>query len=252
MKLTMPVNANNIKRSLLDAAPLRHGISLALTIGFNAGIVVLLVTWAGRHHADARPAVLATPLSVVEPEPETIEPTEPEMPAETPAMEAPPEPMLPALPQPTVAMPALPFDVPAPVEPALHSMMDVPAYEAQSAVPLVLPPARLATGTPGGSVIRKPAKPATTRGPMLMSKPDLSDYYPKRALARGVTGKTQIRLTVDAAGRVTNVQVVASQPAGVFEHAAGRVGRTLSFRPAVREGKNVPAVVFLNLVWNVE
>lgn len=252
METTMPANANNIKRSLLDAAPLRHGISLALTIGFNAGIVVLLVTWAGRHHADARPAILATPLSVVEPDPEPIEPAEPEMPAETPAMETPPEPMLPALPQPVIAMPSLPFDVPAPIEPSLHSMMDVPAYEAQSVAPLVLQPATIAVGTPGGSVIRKPAKPTPTSGPMLMSRPDLSNYYPKRALARGVTGKTQIRLTIDSAGRVTNVQVVSSEPAGIFEHAAGRVGRTLSFRPAMREGKSVPAVVFLNLVWNVE
>ncbi len=248
----MPANANNIKRSLLDAVPLRHGISLALTLGLNAGIVLLLVSWADRHHSDVRQTVRAIPLSVVEPEPEPIEPTEPEMPAETPVMEVPPEPMLPALPQPMIAMPTLPFDVPAPIEPSLHSMMDVPAFEAESAAPLVLQPATISTGTPGGSTIQKPAKPTPTRRPMLMSRPDLSDYYPRRALARGVTGKTQIRLTIDALGRVTNVQVVTSQPAGIFEHAAGRVGRTLSFRPAMREGKSVPAVVFLNLVWNVE
>jgi len=248
----MPAETNNTKTSPLDAAPLRHAISVALTLGLNAGIVLLLVTWAGRHHSDAGPAVRATPLSVVEPEPEPLEPITPEMSPETPAMEVPPEPMLPAVPQPVISMPTLSFDAPAPIEPALHSRMDMPAFEAESEAPLVVQAATLSAGAPGGSTLQARAKSIPARGPMLMSQPDLSAYYPRRALARGVTGKTQIRLIVDDVGRVTNVQVVTSHPAGVFEHAAGRVGRALSFRPAMREGKAISAVVFLNLVWKVE
>ena len=101
-------------------------------------------------------------------------------------------------------------------------------------------------------MVQRPARPGLRHGPMLLSRPGLSDYYPRRALARGIAGKTYIRITIDAAGQVTDVQVITSQPAGVFEHAAGRVGRALNFRPARRAGKPIPAVVFLNLVWRVE
>ncbi len=248
----MPANTNKVKGSLLDAAQLRHGISLAVALGLNAAIVLLLVTWAGRRRADARPTVRAIALSVVQTEPDRIQPSSPEAPAEAAVIESPPEPMLPPLPQPAVSLPTLLFDAPTPLEMALHPAIDVPAYETETTAPIIPQPAKLATGPPGGSMPQKLARPAAAHGPMLMSRPDLSDYYPRRALARGVTGTTKIHLTIDADGRVTNVQVVTSKPAGVFEHAAGRVGRALSFRPAMREGKAVSSVVFLNLVWKVE
>jgi protein TonB len=69
---------------------------------------------------------------------------------------------------------------------------------------------------------------------------------------RGTTGSSRIALTVDAGGRVTAVEVLDSEPAGVFEQAARRLGRALSFRPALREGRPVAARVTLRLVWRLE
>jgi len=248
----MPANTNNAKGSLLDAAPLRHGVSAAVALGLNAAVVLLLVTWAGRRRADTRPAVRAVALSVLPAQADRVQPTSPEAPAEAAVVEPPPAPMLPPLPQPAVSLPTLSLDAPTPLEIALHPALDLPAYETESISPIIIQPARPSPGPAAPPRLHKPAGSGPDRGPMLLSRPDLSDYYPRRALARGVTGRTRLRLTVDAIGRVTDVQVVASQPAGVFEHAAGRVGRVLHFRPAVRAGRNVPAVVSLSLVWKVE
>jgi len=87
---------------------------------------------------------------------------------------------------------------------------------------------------------------------VLLRPPDLAEYYPRRARMRGTTGSTRLRLTVDADGRVADVEVLDATPTGVFEHAARRVGRSLSFRPALRNGRPVPARVTLRLVWRLE
>ena len=69
---------------------------------------------------------------------------------------------------------------------------------------------------------------------------------------RGTTGRTAIRIIIDADGKVTSVETLSSSPRGVFENAARRVGMSLRFHPALRNGRPVGARVSLNIVWNLE
>jgi len=236
--------------------PLRHAGAVVVALAVNLALVAFLVTWLERSEAARPSATLAVPLEV-----RAVEPEEMEM-AEGPAVErtvpAPPAPRQPPLPEPEtleVTAPDLSMPAPAPLaletaEVATASSLAVPAYE--GVAPLAPPPAPPQPAGGGGEEKGEPAVVRPSRGPVLMRPPDLSAYYPRQARMRGTTGATRVRLTVGADGRVTNVEVLASRPAGVFEHAARRVGRSLSFRPALREGKAVPARVTLRLVWRLE
>lgn len=61
-------------------------------------------------------------------------------------------------------------------------------------------------------------------------------HYPKAARARGTTGRVVLQLLVDERGRVTEVRVVESDPAGVFDDAAAAAARGWLFEPG-REGQ---------------
>jgi len=244
--------ANNATGGIRRAVPLRHAAGLIATVAFNGALIFALIAWSGRNRPRPRAVVRAVPLNVVPAEPPPVElalPDAPAPPAPTPPM---PAPALPALPAPTLPAVAPALPAPTPIELAVEAALPVPVYAAEFApaapAPAIAPVPRPATAPPATTL----GKPSDTHGPMLVSRPSLSDYYPRRALLRGVTGRTTVRLQIDSAGAVTSVAVVASQPAGVFEHAAGRVGRVLRFRPAERQGKNVPAVVTLDIVWRVE
>jgi protein TonB len=248
----MPEKQDNAGRSLLDAAAVRHAVGVAVTLVLNVAVIVLLATWAGRRRPEGRPSVRAIPLSVVRTEPEAAELNAPRPSVEPVVLQPEPAPALPPLPRPALAAPTALLDTPAPMQMALPQRTDVPPYAARAAAPVAARPVPLPGRAPARPGVPRPGRPSGTRGPVLLGRPNLADYYPRRALRRGTAGQTRIRLTIDAAGRVTDVQVVTSRPPGVFEHAAGRVGRVLPFRPALRAGRPVAAVVSLNLVWKVE
>jgi protein TonB len=245
---------DELKRRSPARHGLRHAGAIVLALALNLALVVFMVTWLERSEAARPSAAFAVPLEV-----RRIEPEEMEL-AEGPAVEeaapSPPVPRQPPLPEPEVlevTAPDLSMPEPAPLaletaDVATASSLAVPAYEglAEPAPPASPPP----TGGEAGE--GEPVAVRPSRGPVLIRPPDLSEYYPRRARMRGTTGSTRVRLTVDSDGRVTAVEVLASTPAGVFEHAAQRVGRSLSFRPALRRGEPVPARVTLRLVWRLE
>ncbi|MFO8014402.1 MAG: energy transducer TonB [Phycisphaerae bacterium] len=239
-------------------SPVRHGLrhagAVVLAIALNLALVVFMVTWLERSEAARPSAALAVPLEV-----RPIEPEEMELAEGPPVDEAVPSPPVPRppLPEPEVlevTAPDLTMPQPAPLaletaDVATASSLAVPAYEGPAE-----PSAPPAPPQPAGGEAEEgePAAVRPSRGPVLIRPPDLSAYYPRRARMRGTTGATRVRLTVDSDGRVTAVEVLESSPAGVFEHAARRVGRSLSFRPALREGRPVPARATLRLVWRLE
>jgi len=231
---------------------LRHGASLGAALVLNAALAFFLVAWTGRSGRTAQTPVRTVPVTVVDAEVEPAEIVEQAPAAEPlppPPLAAPP---LPALPQPETPAPPLPLDAPLPLELAVRHSTDVPLYVAEVIQPT---PAVPVAPRPRPTVRRAAPRAdrlAATRGPVLIRPPSLSDYYPRRALLRGITGRTTIRLTIDEAGRVTAIEVLGGEPPGVFEHAARRVGRALHFRPALRGGRAVGATATMNLVWKVE
>jgi len=231
----------------------RQALAATVTVAVNGAVVLMLSTWAGgQRPVDLRP-VPSMPLNVMDVEPEDVPIAEAELSEDTP--ESPPvpsEPLLPAPPMP--AAPAMPrLELPALTQggavqiPVVAS--DLPDYDFEPVAPVVVAPAPRIAPPPKPAA---PPKAVPSRGPVLLQPPDLSAYYPRRARMRGITGKTTIRIRIGADGRVEDVNVVNSIPEGTFETAATRVGRSLRFRPATRDGRSVPVTVSLNLVWTLE
>lgn len=163
-------------------------------------------------------------------------------------------PVLPPLYPPALATPVPPAEAPPLPTLAVAPRTNVPDYaaEAVAAMPASALPAPVVMPSTPAAASPAAGPPSDSRGPTLLGQPSLADYYPRRALLRGITGRTRLRLALDAQGRVRDVLVLTSEPEGVFDHAARRVGRVLRFRPAVREGRCVPAVACLSIVWKVE
>ncbi|UNK58082.1 TonB family protein [Pseudoxanthomonas daejeonensis] len=67
--------------------------------------------------------------------------------------------------------------------------------------------------------------------------------YPEDAARAYINGKVLLRVAVDAEGRVTDVQVEESTPAGVFDAAAIEAARQWTFEPALQGGKPVAGQV---------
>jgi len=231
---------------------LRHSTAATVAVAVNVGLVALLATWRAGNGGAAVVPVRTVPLRVVEPEPleSRLEP------AERAVSPAPPPP--PAAPLAEPLSPKIPVDRadidPAALAPLPLGEFDVAAVPAFTALtPAVTPTGTGPAGPPspaGGGT--KPAGARASRGPTMIKPPDLSDYYPRRALRRGTTGRTTVRLTIDSRGRVEAVRVIASTPPGVFETAAGRAARSLLFLPARRDGRPVRTSVTLNLIWKLD
>lgn len=66
--------------------------------------------------------------------------------------------------------------------------------------------------------------------------------YPPQARAAGVSGTVALELSVDAAGKVTDVKVTRSAGFG-FDESAVAAARGLEFRPATHDGEPVAATV---------
>jgi len=63
--------------------------------------------------------------------------------------------------------------------------------------------------------------------------------YPKNAKKKGIKGYVVLSILIDKQGRVDQVQVLESNPAGVFDEAALHGIKTWRFEPAKYEGKKV-------------
>ncbi|MEN1956864.1 TonB family protein [Luteimonas changyuni] len=134
------------------------------------------------------------------------------------APDAPPPP-----PQPAIAQaPAPPVAPPAPpAPPAASRPADAPSPPAPPA------PARPAAASP-------PPPPPPPAAPA-MPPP----RYPADAVAAGQGGRVVLKLLVDTGGRVKDVVVEQSEPAGVFDAATVEAARTWVLQPALEDGKPV-------------
>lgn len=214
----------------------RHCAAVALALCVNLALVAVLASRGGRA-ARMLPRQLETvPLEIV---PAGGRPRRAVRPPRAPVHEQAQRSQTPAPPAPpAIAMPRL---EPAPA--GLDSMgIGLPPYDPGA------DPAGVAL--PDVPVAKDGA--ALSEAAALIQPPDLSLYYPYRARLRGITGTTRLRLQVGADGRVGAVEVLSSAPAGVFEAAAGRVGRSLRFRPALKRGEAAASSVELSLVWRLE
>ncbi|MHC4201606.1 MAG: energy transducer TonB [Planctomycetota bacterium] len=71
----------------------------------------------------------------------------------------------------------------------------------------------------------------------------MKPLYPMRARERGIEGIVRLRFVVGADGSVRDVEVVSSEPEGVFDRAAKAAAARWRFAPAVKDGQPVAARV---------
>ncbi len=92
---------------------------------------------------------------------------------------------------------------------------------------------QLTAGRAGAKV--DPATLAASLKPVRTVPPE----YPQSALTKGVSGSVLLSFTVDAKGNTSDVQVLQSTPAGVFDHAAVSAVRRWKYAPVVVNGTAV-------------
>ena len=76
----------------------------------------------------------------------------------------------------------------------------------------------------------------------------VSPVYPARAQERGIEGYVLVQFTIDALGRVLNVQVIESEPRGVFDRAALKAVERFRYKPRVVNGEAIPVSGVQHLV----
>ena len=230
----------------------RHSAAVLATLMLNVLLVAFLVAWMGQSRGERPTPLWAVPVEVTDAAPEEMDQAD-EAPQDVAAdVPAPPEPTLPVppLPERPSVDPSPSAALPVIFEAVRAPSLDVPPYSVQVAESAPHAPAPVPGMPKAGPTPQR--KVGASRGPILVQPPNLEDYYPHRARMRQVTGKTSVRLTVGADGRTTDVQILNSTPPGVFENAARRVGRSLQFRPALRNDRPAAAAVSLNLIWRLE
>jgi protein TonB len=67
----------------------------------------------------------------------------------------------------------------------------------------------------------------------------IAPEYPKRAVAKGITGYVSFNLLINAEGEIEKIQILESEPAGVFDAAATDSINQWGFAPAQYKGENV-------------
>lgn len=207
----------------------------------NLALVVVLSQVSNLHLALPEPPLSVRRLRQAEPEPPPPPPPEQR---ETPA--EPPEEIA------TIALPTL--DLPAAPSPAALVLPDMPNLITNLDLPLNVP--AFAAIAP----VSTPAAPLASAGLGEPDRPaeriadfDLDKFYPRTARLRGITGKSRVRILIDAEGRVTGAEVLESTPPGVFERATEQLGRAQRYRgPATRGGKPVASTEDLIIDWTLK
>lgn len=117
----------------------------------------------------------------------------------------------------------------------LGTTADVTALQARLAQAPASAPA--ATAVAGSSLI------VVKRGTM---------EYPKNAAADGTEGWVSLSFVVDAAGKVTNIQVLDASPPRIFNAAATTALAHTRYQPVVQNGKPVEVPAKLRLIFKLD
>ena len=76
--------------------------------------------------------------------------------------------------------------------------------------------------------------------------------YPAEADRQGVSGKVRLQLKLETDGRVSDIEVLSATPPGVFDESALQTFRDARFSPAQKNGRLVPALVLIEVVYDWE
>lgn len=206
-----------------SALPLPTGRGWVLVAAaFVAGLLAFLVVWVGQRGAgsdDALPAGEAPPA------------------AAAPAPEPLPAPSLPGSPG-SVEIREI-ASTGARLEETPSAARPVPGAASVSA-PDTGPEA--AGQAPTAATLPAASAPVLERSP--------HPRYPARAQRRGESGEVVLSIDVDARGRVARASVASSSGSKDLDRAALDAVRRWRFRPAMRDGRPVPATVTVPIAFD--
>ena len=94
------------------------------------------------------------------------------------------------------------------------------------------------------------AMPVVPEGTLTRTK-KLAIDYPTDALAKGIEGWVDIDFMVTAEGGVAKIQVVDSNPRGIFDSAATRSVSRLRYQPPLQGGKAVPVGTRMRITFRI-
>lgn len=232
----------------LSPAMQRVVAAMSISIAVHLALIGLL-----RVHPVATPVAANTPAIQVRLQPATlpaavsvrqaeVQPAAPEIPPE-PTPEVPPKPALPpppvavaSTPPPMQAAPVAPPTVPsvaAPANPAPPSSSSLPAVN----VPLLVDP------------VYYTARQLDVQPRALAA---INPVYPQAAIARGASGWVELRLKLDEAGSVQDVEVSDASPPGIFDQSALDAFRKAQFAPAQKAGRAVKSLVVIKVRYELD
>lgn len=84
--------------------------------------------------------------------------------------------------------------------------------------------------------------------PVVKARTQIAPFYPAMAQMNHAEGVVTVAATIEANGKVSAVEVVACEPAGMgFEIAASEAVRHWRFEPSTKDGESVASKTFINL-----
>ena len=75
--------------------------------------------------------------------------------------------------------------------------------------------------------------------------------YPESARRKRISGEVVLRFLLEASGKVSHLQVIRSEPAGIFDQASLAAVKQWRFSPAMKDGRAVPAWVEVPLQFSL-
>jgi protein TonB len=228
----------DLQEPQLSPAAQRVVAALSISLAIHLALIGLLRVTPAATPVYTTPPVLQARLEL--PAPQSVP-----VPALTPLLRPPPDPVEPALPSPA--------PVPAPAA--------LPNMAPQAAPVLPASPALPAT-TESVSAAPSPGTLPTVNVPLLV---DLTFYtakevdvhpraliqidpvYPLDATRRGIAGSVTLTLKLDETGAVQDVQVSDASPPGVFDQSALDAFHKARFAPAQKAGRAVKSLVVIKV-----
>jgi len=134
---------------------------------------------------------------------------------------------------------------PTPQAPAF----DLPKFDFRFDFPADLALVGLPVASPG---------PAGPEGPVAYTQPltprtQIPPRYPVQARRQGISGWVRLEFIVNTDGSVGEVTVIEAKPRkGIFDQEAVRALSRWRFHPQMQEGRPVPAIATITIVFNLE
>lgn len=201
-----------------QADPRRHLVGITLVILFHVAVVYALVTGLATKVVDVVRAPVETKVveEIKKPPPPPLEivlPPPPKLQAPPPPFIPPPEVRIatPPVPQPTITA-TIPTPAPAPVD--ITPLPPVPVAPPAPAIP----PAPVAPPAPPAPPPAAPVPRPSALSIGVACTTQVQPIMPRRALREGISGSVRARATIKG-GKVVAVEILSSQPRGVFDSA---------------------------------